>query len=183
MFKARNHPHRAGTLCTAWLALALFLVPLAAEARPSEVARALPGAERVGAARYEVLTLHVFDAELWSQRSTFAWGTPFALTLTYRRNFSARSLIGRSATEMRRRGVSAQNVEAITSRLQSCFADVAPGDRITGVSTGDDSARFYFNGIQRCQVSWPGFDQAFFGIWLDARGSQAEESARLRGQA
>jgi hypothetical protein len=46
---------------------------------------------------------------------------------------------------------------------------------------GPNSARFYFNGVQRCEVEWPSFRRAFFGIWLDAQGEARALSVRLRG--
>jgi hypothetical protein len=85
---------------------------------------------------------------------------------------------------MSQRGAgSAEQLAPLRTQLARCFPDVARGDRITGVSTSANTARFYVNGAQSCQVEWPNFRRQFFGIWLDARGGQAAMSARLRGEA
>ena len=67
--------------------------------------------------------------------------------------------------------------------LRTCFSNVRSGDRFTGVSLSADEARFYLNGRQTCEISWPGFREAFFGIWLDARGGDRAWSDRLTGRA
>jgi hypothetical protein len=160
----------------------LFLAP-AAQARPPEVERVLSSAAQVGEARYQVFGLRIFDAALWSETGDFDWNEPFALVLTYRRSFSAEALAGRSLSEMSRRGAGdAASLAPLAAPLRACFADVAPGDRITGVSTGGDSARFYLNGRARCEIEWPGFTRAFFGIWLDASGADRAMSNQLTGR-
>lgn len=165
-------------------ALTFTLTAAPALANPSEVARALPEAQRVGQAPYRVLTFHVFDAELWAEGAAFSWERPFALSLTYQRSIPARAIVNRTITEMTQRGAgTTQSLEPLRARLQNCFADVRAGDRITGVSTGPNTARFYYNGARRCEVEWTGFRRDFFGIWLDARGSQRALSEQLRGGA
>jgi hypothetical protein len=162
-------------------AAALALLSSNAYARPSEVAAALPNAARVGEARYEVLALAVFDAELWAPQGAFSWDQAFALSLTYQRSISARALVNRTLREMTERGGDRAPLEALRSQLLACFADVRAGDRITGLSSGADTARFYYNGRQRCEISSPGFRRAFFGIWLDGAGADRAFSQRLRG--
>lgn len=165
-------------------ALALTLTATPAWASPAEVARAFPEAQSVGRVPYRVLTFHVFDAELWAERAAFSWERPFALSLTYQRSISARAIVNRTIAEMTQRGAGTpQSFEPLRASLQSCFADVRQGDRITGVSTGPNTARFYYNGVRRCEVQWTGFRRDFFGIWLDARGSHRAMSAQLRGGA
>jgi hypothetical protein len=122
-------------------AAALALLSSNAYARPSEVAAALPNAARVGEARYEVLALAVFDAELWAPQGAFSWDQAFALSLTYQRSISARALVNRTLREMTERGGDRAPLEALRSQLLACFADVRAGDRITGLSSGADTAR------------------------------------------
>lgn len=167
---------------TAFLALLAALWSSVAEARLPEVESALPGAERVGTASYRVLAWPLFDADLWAIGGAFSWERPFALALTYRRHFRARDLTNQTLTEMSRRG--AGEVRALAPLgvlLNGCFRDVAPSDRITGLSLGPDTAKFFVNGVQRCELRWPGFRRRFFGIWLDGRGGDRALSARLRG--
>jgi hypothetical protein len=166
-------------------ALALCVAPAPAFAAPAEVNHAIPNAQQVGAARYHMLTMSLFDATLYNASGDFSWTQPFALSITYQRGFSSRALTNRGLQEMRQRGggTSAQ-LEALRAPLLACMPDVRPGDRVTGVATGPNTARFYFNGRQRCEIEWPGFKRSFFGIWLAGRdGPAAQFSAQLRGEA
>lgn len=170
---------------TALAALAFALAAAApAAARPAEVASAIPGAQQVGEARYSLLAISLFEAELWTGNGDFSWNTPFALTLTYERSARASTLINRSLSEMSQRGAgTARSLAPLRAQLEACFPNIARGDRVTGVSTGPNTARFYYNGAQRCDIEWPGFRRSFFGIWLDGRDGQAAAlSARLRGE-
>jgi hypothetical protein len=125
----------------------------------------------------------MFDAALWSETGGFDWNERFALVLTYRRSFSAEALANRSLLEMSRRGAGdASSLRPLAAPLRACFADVSPGDRITGVSTGRNTARFYLNGRERCEVEWPNFRRSFFGIWLDASGRDRAASDELTGR-
>lgn len=170
-------------LLTALAALTLIIAS-PASASPGEVSRALPDAEKVGEAAYTVLSVRLFNAELYADGGTFSWARPFALTLTYDRSAGANVLINRSIREMSSRGAgSAQQLAPLRAQLERCFSNVARGDRFTGVSTGQETAVFYLNGAQRCEVSWPNFRRHFFGIWLDGRdGAAARISAQLRGE-
>jgi hypothetical protein len=168
-------------VCSAMLfALCLALSPQRAAAAPPEVERSLSNARLVGQAPYQRLGLHLFDAALWAEANRFTWDQPFALTLSYRRSFSAAALANRGVLEMSRRRA-LPNAEGLRARLQACFADVNAGDRITGVSTGANTATFYFNGSRRCTIEQPGFARAFFGIWLDGAGGNQRFSERLLG--
>ncbi len=167
---------------SALLAAVLALMASPAFAAPAEVSHAIPGAQQVGAARYQMLTMSLFDAELYSASGVFTWQQPFALSITYQRAFSAQMLTNRGLHEMAQRGGgTVAQLEPLRPRLLACFADVSRGDRITGVATGPNSARFYYNGRPRCEIEWPGFRRAFFSIWLDARGGQRAFSEQLRG--
>lgn len=165
------------------VALVTTLVcPATAYARHPEIASELGAAHMHGASSYQVLAWPVFDAELWSDQQRFSWDAPFALSLTYRRDFTREALVSRSVSGMSER-TRISSPEALSARLRGCFADVRAGDRFTGVSLGANTARFYLNGRRTCEITWPGFSRAFFGIWLDARGADRNFSARLRGAA
>ena len=170
---------------SALVALAFSLAALPAWASPAEVERALPGAQKTGEASYHMLGIHLFDAEAYAAGGDFSWNQPFALTLNYQRGTRQSTLLNRSISEMTQRGAgNAQSLAPLRAQLARCFPDIARGDRVTGVSTGANTATFYYNGAQRCDVQWPGFRRAFFGIWLDGRDGPARTmSARLRGEA
>ena len=84
---------------------------------------------------------------------------------------------------MRQRGAGSEaSLQPLRAPLTACFADVQNGDRITGVSTGANTARFYLNGAQRCEIEWPNFRRHFFGIWLDEKTSEPKLRLRLLGR-
>ena len=169
---------------SALAALALAFAAGPAAANPAEVGASISNAQSVGAAPYRLLGITVFDAELFAAEGAFSWQRPFALSLTYARSARSATIVNRSISEMSQRGAgSAAQLAPLRQQLGACFPNVARGDRITGVSTGVNTARFYVNGARSCDVEWPNFRRHFFGIWLDARGGQAAMSARLRGEA
>lgn len=170
-------------LFAAIAALALLTTP--ASANPGEVNRAMPNAEKVGEASYTVLSVRLFRAETFADGGRFSWERPFALSLTYERSAEASTLINRSIREMSSRGAgNAQQLAPLRTQLERCFTSVSRGDRFTGVSTGVETATFYLNGAQRCEVRWPNFRRHFFGIWLAGRdGAAARISAQLRGES
>jgi hypothetical protein len=165
-----------GALAAIVAACIAFAHPARADPHPPEVGRVLVEPRLVGQSHYRFMLWRVFDAALWTGSGDFSWRRPFALTLTYRRAFSAEALADRSIEEMARRGFA--GAAALRPRLIECFADVAPGDRITGVSESASRARFFHNGAERCAIERPGFTRAFFGVWLEGQGAF---SARLRG--
>jgi hypothetical protein len=166
------------------LAALAALTATPASASPAEVDRAIPHARMVGQATYSVLSVPLFRAEVWNESGAFSWERPFALSLTYERSARASTLINRSIREMSSRGAgNAQQLAPLRAQLERCFSSVSRGDRFTGVSTSAETAVFYLNGSQRCEVRWPNFRRHFFGIWLAGRdGPAARISAQLRGE-
>lgn len=71
---------------------ALLTVPAQAsnaEASPAEIA---PSLRQVGQAEFRFLFWDIFEARLYAAGQTFSWQAPFALSLEYRRDFSAEDL-------------------------------------------------------------------------------------------
>lgn len=138
--------------------------------------QALPLGQAVGAGRMRYLLWDVFDATLWAQagfRGAQYFEHAFALELRYLRKLSAASLVESSLQEMRRVGTLETNKETQwAAAMQTAFADVLPGDRITGVHLPGVGARFYFNGRLRAKVDDAGFSRSFFGIWLSPTTSE-----------
>ena len=79
----------------------------------------------------------VFDATLWTVagfRGAQYFEHAFALELRYLRKLTGAALVDSSLQEMRRAGsLDVSKEPAWTAAMQSAFADVQPGDRITGV--------------------------------------------------
>lgn len=158
----------------------VLLIALAspAHATPPEVSKMMGAATLSGQADVKFFGFNLYRAELWRA------GEAFALSLTYRRGFSAKELADASIKEIARmENASVSAFADLGPLLQSCFADVREGDRITGASTGADTARFYHNGAKRCDVSYPQFRDRFFGIWLGAKTRDPKSRDLLLGRA
>ena len=138
---------------------------------------------RLGEISYRKLMFHIYDAELLAEAATFSWERPFALTLTYARKIARDDLVEASLKEMARMNdMEASEYEHFRAPLADCFADVRKGDKITGVSLNSDSALFFFNGTQTCDLKFTGASKAFFSIWLGDNTRSPKKSRRLRGE-
>ena len=118
-------------LSRCWLLLLVLAVPAWADWRP-----ALPDGRLVGSGDFTWFGVNLYTARLWSAGLPLTWDQPFALELTYHRDFSRDTLVEASLKEMRRmadgssRGV---HPPALVREMREAFVDVRPGMRITGV--------------------------------------------------
>lgn len=159
------------------LLLALLAGPALAwqRAAPAEAA-SLAGLKPWGKGQFRRFGFLVYEASLWAgddpQRP------PLALRLDYRRNIAGRAIAEASIKEMRRLVGDEGLLQRWGEQMQGIFPDVRPGDHIVGVYRSD-GARFYQNERLLGSISTPGFAEAFFAIWLDARTSAPELRAAL----
>jgi hypothetical protein len=124
----------------------------------------------------------LYDVSLCAGQDSFEWENPFAITLDYKRNFSSDIIVKATMVEMARlSGREQQEFEPLRPIVTKCFPDVGKGDSITGVSLGEDKAKFYYNGTISCEIDWPGFREDFFGIWLSDESRTPRKSKILRG--
>lgn len=145
---------------------------------PAEVAGSVPGAELRGAADVKFLGFNLYRAELWGGN-----GAGFALSLTYKRGFTAEELADASVKEIARmEGRDRSDFADLGPLLTQCFADVKTGDRITGASLSETRARFFYNGTERCDVTYPKLRARFFGIWLGEKTRDPKSRDRLLGR-
>ena len=145
-------------------------VAQASATQPPEVSSELPGATLAGSTRMRFFGLNIYDARLWVtpgfKPATFGQHA-FALELAYLRGLSGSAIAQRSLDEMRRSGpIAADTAERWLAAMNAAFPDVKAGDRITGLHTPGQGARFWFNGQSRPAVKDADFSRAFFGIWL-----------------
>ena len=150
---------------------------------PAELQQALPAAQALGAARMRFLGLDIYQARLWVNAGfkAGAWvQSPFALELNYARTLSGRLIAERALQEMRRQGPSDAGREAVwLDGMLQAFPDVAAGDRITGLHTPGQGARFWFNGQPRPGLRDAECSRLFFGIWLSEASSEPQLRASL----
>lgn len=170
------------------IALWLLMIATAAAAQQedphAEIAQTLDGPEMLGSADVRMLGFNLYKAELWTeQKAPFDFERPFALSLTYKRSFSAGQLSRSSIREMARIEDRPQReLAAFGPVLEDCFANVDAGDRITGLSDGVGTAQFFVNGQQSCEIENPDFSNSFFAIWLGDQTRDRRSRSRLLGE-
>lgn len=145
---------------------------------PQELGAAVPDATLSGSGRLRVFGFQVYDAALWVapgfRPDAFA-RFPFALELSYLREFSGPVIAQRSLDEMRRIGsFTDAQADAWQRAMEAAFPDVKKGDRITGVHKPGFGATFLTNGKPTGEVRDPEFARLFFGIWLSPNTSQPQ---------
>ncbi len=150
---------------------------------PAEVAAHLESTQKQGEADVRLFGFNLYRAELWTDRNGFSFDRPFALSLIYKRGFTARQLASRTVDEVAKLENVSVETHAGLQALEQCFRNVQPGDRITGVAIDRDRAHFYWNGQQTCEFTYPEFTRRFFGIWLDERTIDRRSRDRLLGQS
>ncbi|MEY2681970.1 MAG: hypothetical protein RIQ66_531, partial [Pseudomonadota bacterium] len=107
---------------------------------------------------------------------------PFALELTYARDFNGSSIAERSIDEIKRLGIgSAEQHQAWRSRMQAIFPNVRSGDRIRGIHRPGSGASFTLNDKPIGSIDDAEFARAFFAIWLDPKTSEPSLRKELLG--
>jgi hypothetical protein len=152
-----------------------------------ELGALLPAARLQGRARMRVMGLSIYEARLWVGAAPVAadWAAVlFAIEIEYARTLWGSLIADRSLTEMRRQGEIAPEVaERWLATMKTLFPDVKEGDRLTGVNTPGQGARFFLNGSPRGAPQDEAFSRVFFGIWLSPKTSEPALRSALLGQA
>jgi len=167
----------------AWVAGVALLLAVGgawAASPPQEVSTTLPEVTLSGNSRFTYFGFDVYDASLWVTQDFSADAYerhPFALSLTYLRDFTGDAIATRSVDEMRRQPGSTDDQMAAWRRLmQQLFPNVRKGDRLTGIHRPGEGAVFLVNGRLLGTIRDAEFSRRFFGIWLSSQTS----SPRLR---
>ncbi|WP_417671972.1 chalcone isomerase family protein [Roseibium sp.] len=157
------------TLAIAMLASAclLALAPSLARADIGAAAKTIPAAALVGEGRMTFLGFRIFDAELYAPRGSYRPDKPFALKLTYLRNFKATAIAEQTAKEMKRQGLrSKDKLDTWTKQLSDMLPNVSPGDSITGVRDNSGHTVFFAGSRRLGAIKDREFTRRFFAIWL-----------------
>jgi len=158
--------------------LALMVFAVAAFANGSMV----PNAKLVGEARYKYLLWSVFDAKLYAPNGQLQKGAPFALQLTYLRDFSDRDLAKQSVDEMRKQGFRNEvKLAAWYREMERIFPSVKKGTSITGIHAPGQGAHFYLNSQFLGTVKDQEFSNRFFSIWLAPKANDQSFRRKLLG--
>lgn len=181
---------QAASPATAKTTIALLLTLMFAAAVPgspakadlSAAARSVPSAELVGKGRMTYLGFKIFDAELYAPGGTYSASAPFALKLTYLRNFKGKAIAESSIDEIRRQGgVSAGQLSRWEKQMRAIFPNVARGQSLTGVRASNGSTVFYSGNRKLGTIADPAFTRKFFAIWLGSNTRNPQLRARLTG--
>jgi len=181
---------RTQSSATQWPLVSLFcmflmaavLVPLPVKADIGSAARSVPSAELVGKGRMTYLGFKVFDAELYAPKGVYSASSPFALKLTYLRNFKGTAITDSSIKEIKRQGgASAAQLASWEKQMNAIFPNVSAGQSIIGVRTANGSSVFYRGNRKIGTISDPAFTKKFFSIWLGNNTRNPGLRARLVG--
>ncbi len=165
-----------------WIAsLALAMTALFSSgvfAKPPEIEKAITAEAAYGKGALTRLIFHAYDAELWTDTKPWSYDAPFALTLTYRMNFTSEELVEKTLEELAR-------IHGDKSRyrdeLYQAFPEVKEGDRITALFLPEKGVRFYYNGQKTSMIPSPAFARKFFDIWLSDQTSEPRLRRKLLG--
>ncbi|MFT3736149.1 MAG: chalcone isomerase family protein [Rhodocyclaceae bacterium] len=126
--------------------------------------------------------LKLYDAELWVSGPAYQSDKPFALQLTYSRDFAGQRLAARSIDEMQRLGrFDETQASRWQKQLERAFPDVKSGEQITGVYLPGRGAVFYHQGRLTAELNDAELARRFFSIWLDPATREPVLRERLLG--
>ncbi|MBO6757467.1 MAG: chalcone isomerase family protein [Roseibium sp.] len=166
----------------ALLVLVVSMTSLPAHADLGAAARSVPAAELVGQGRLTFLGFRVFDAELFAPNGRYDPSEPFALKLTYLRNFTGAAIASETVKQMRRQGYSnTAKLADWEQRLSAMFPNVRRGESITGVRTSSGVTDLYYGNRKIGTIRDSEFTRRFFSIWLGSNTKNPSLRARLVG--
>lgn len=131
--------------------------------------------------------LKVYEARFFASRQVAEqrlFETPFALELTYARDFSGTSIAQTSADEIKKLGTAhpSQHQRWLVE-MQKLFPSVKSGDRLRGVHEPGRGTSFFHNDKPIGVIADPEFSRAFFSIWLDPKTVKPDLRRQLLGLA
>ncbi len=148
-------------------------------------ALALPWKEmnKLGESKLRVAFWDIYDAELYTTGNAFDQNKPFALKLTYLRDFSKESLVKETKKQLKELNLlNERNNEQWFTRLLEIWVDVEKGDSITLYSNPQREAVFYHNQNYLGKIDDKEFSKRFAAIWLSELTTQPEMRRELLGQ-
>ncbi|MDM7859479.1 chalcone isomerase family protein [Alteromonas sp. ASW11-36] len=127
----------------------------------------------VGEAKFEYIFWDVYTAKLYASAGDYVSDKPFALSLTYLRNFDGDDIAKRSVKEMKSQGFNdEEQLDQWLTTMNELFPDVKKGETITGIADAQGVAHFYLDQNKLGEVDDPAFTQWFFAIWLSDKTSE-----------
>lgn len=166
----------------------IFLLLLSASrpafgALPDSVDKRVDQAQVVGQAMFTYYFWDVYEATLYAPNGNWSETKPFALALTYQRDFKGRDIAERSVKEMRKQGVEdEEKLKRWGDAMQALFPDVTDGDTLLGIATENQVTHFYRGDTFLGEVEDKEFTKHFFAIWLGEKTSEPDLREKLLNQ-
>ncbi len=168
-----------------FIAIALgmaILLPVTTKAGSGVIRQYIPAAEEVGSGRLTVMFWNVYDAVLYAPKGKWDANAPYALSLSYLREFDGKDIAARSVEEMRAQGFGDEVTLATWhQKMETLFPNVDENTTLTGIRDEKGHAIFYQNGARIGIIQDTEFSDWFFGIWLKQETSQPNLRKKLLG--
>lgn len=137
---------------------------------------------KLGESTLSVAFWDIYDATLYSADTRFDSTKPFALKLTYLRDFKKKNLVKETKKQLKELKLfDHRNNEQWLQNLSDIWVDVKKGDSITFYSDINGAAAFYYNDTYLGNIQDPEFTKRFAAIWLSELTSQPEMRLELLG--
>lgn len=151
---------------------------------PQTINESVPNAKLVGEGKMTYFFWDVYDAQLYAPEGVWRGEPPYALTLTYLRDFEGAAIAERSVKEMRKQGFNdKQKLTQWEEQMKSIFPDVEEGTQLTGLFMKNGETVFLKNEEVLGSVEDKGFGTQFFAIWLSEKTSEPKLREKLVGDA
>lgn len=173
---------RFGALLILLAAIAGTSTDVFASSPSGPIRSAVPDARLVGEGQMTFLGFRIFNAELFAPGGVYQRSNPFALRLTYLRNFKGTAISDQTIKELSRLGAGTPSQrQNWREQMNRIFPNVSKGQNITGIRKNSRTTVFYSNGRRIGEISDPAFTGAFFDIWLGTNTKNPKLRARLVG--
>jgi hypothetical protein len=160
----------------------LFASALSVSSNAYGVSTYIQNPKTVGEARLEVMFFDIYDATLIASDGNYDPEKPFALALTYLREFDGEDIASRSIDEMRDQGMKDEvKLAKWFEKMQQVFPNVDKGQTLTGVVDDGQRSHFFFNDSKIGTIDDPEFTKWFFNIWLAEDTSEPKMRQKLLG--
>ena len=143
---------------------------------------AVPNVQLVGEGKMTYYFWDVYDARLFAPKGQWNNEPPYALALTYLRDFDGKDIAERSIKEMKKQGFNdSEKLREWEETMKSVFPNVEEGETLTGVFTADGKTLFIHDDELIGTVEEKGFGTQFFAIWLSEKTSEPKLREKLVG--
>lgn len=161
---------------------AIFIISFSSPVFAKDLQRFIDQPEIVGQARLTMFFFDIYDASLIAPQGKFTNEKPFALELTYLRDFDGKDIASRSIDEMRKLGMKDEmKLAKWYQAMEDIFPNVKEHETITGIVDEQQVSHFYIDDRPLGVVHDKEFSQWFFSIWLSENTAEPKMRRQLLG--